>query len=176
MGKPYWQKGHACQMNEDYPSAVNLTNDYSKRTSRKVGHRCGAVVSNGKARNAPHFRVRRSKVEARKSEAGEQESPRTIPDLIRAIKRFGCRVIQIENLAWQIESSEASRGSCLLIGSYSGKQSKPSRYEGGSSRMGRSKKASRRSRNGTRSVRGSNQSASQNGRGARSVRQMARSN
>ena len=165
-------------MNESYPSAVKLSNDHPKRTPRKVGHRCGAVVSNGKARYAPNFRVRRSKMEARKPEAGEQitDSPNTIPDLIRAIKRLGCRVIQIENLAWQIESSEASRGSCLLIGSYGGKQSKPSRYASRSSRMGRGKKASRRSRNGTRSVRGGNQSASENGRGARSVRQMAGSN
>jgi len=165
-------------MNEDYPSAVTLANDYPKRTSRKVGHRCGAVVPNGKAGHAPHFRVRRSKMETRKSEASEQitDSPNTIPDLLRAIKRLGCRVIQIENLAWQIESSEASRGSCLLIGSYGGKQSKPSRYASRRSRMGRSKKASRRSRNGTRSIRGSNQSASQNGRGERSVRLMARSN
>jgi hypothetical protein len=145
-------------MNEDYPSALALANDYPKRTPRKVGHRCGAVVSNGKARYATYKRVRRSKVEARQPEAGEQESPRTIPDLLRAIEGIGCRVIQIENLAWQIESSEASRGSCLLIGSYGGKQSKPSRYEGGGSRMGRSKKASRRSRNGTRSMGRSEQS------------------
>ena len=111
-------------MNEDYPSAVTLANDYPKRTPRKVGHRCGAVVSNGKARDATNQRIRRSKVEARKSEASEQEYPRTIPDLLRAIEGLGCRVIQIENLAWQIESSEASRGSCLLIGSDSRKQSK----------------------------------------------------
>ena len=176
MGKPYWQKGHACQMNEDYPSALALANDYSKRTPRKVGHRCGAVVSNGKARYATYKRVRRSKVEARQPEAGEQESPRTIPDLLRAIEGLGCRIIQIENLAWQIESSEASRGSCLLIGSYGGKQSKPSRYEGGGSRMGRSKKASRRSRNGTRPVGRGEQGHDSDGRGAGSVRQMVGSN
>ena len=165
-------------MNEDYPSAVTLANDYAKRTPRKMGHRCGAVVSNGKARNATHFRVRRSKMEARKPEAGEQitDSPDTIPDLLRAIKRLGCRVIQIENLAWQIESSEASRGSCLLIGSYGGKQSKPSRYAVGSSRMGRSKKASGRSRNGTRTMGRNKQNNFTNGRSARSVRQMAGSN
>ena len=165
-------------MNEDYPSAVTLANDYPKRTPRKVGHRCRAVVSNGKARNAPHLRTRRSKVEARQPEASEQitDSPNTIPDLIRAIKRLGCRVIQIENLAWQIESSEASRGSCLLIGSYGGKQSKPSRHEGGSSRMGRSKKASRRSRNGTRSMGRSEPSHSSDGGSARMDNEMARSN
>ena len=165
-------------MNESYPSAVTLANDYPKRTPRKVGHRCGAVVSNGKARNAPHLRVRRSKVEARKSEASEQitNSPNTIPDLLRAIKRLGCRVIQIKNLAWKIESSEASRGSCLLIGSYGGKQSKPSRYASRSSRMGRSKKASRRSRNGTRSLGRDEQNHFTNGRGARVDNQMARRN
>ena len=103
-------------MNEDYPSAVTLANDYPKRTPRKVGHRCGAVVSNGKARYATNQRIRRSKVEARQPEAGEQESPRTIPDLLRAIEGLGCRVIQIENLAWQIESSEASRSEERRVG------------------------------------------------------------
>ena len=165
-------------MNEDYPSAVTLANDYPKRTPRKVGHRCGAVVSNGKAWNAPHFRVRRSKMEARKSKAGEQitDSPNTIHDILRAIKRLGCRVIQIENLAWTIESSEASRGSCLLIGSHGGKQSKPSRYEGGGARMGRSKKASRRSRNGTRSMGRSEPSHSSDGGSARMDNEVAWSN
>ena len=165
-------------MNEDYPSAVTIANDYTKRTPRKMGHRCGTVVSNGKARNAPHFRVRRSKMEACKSEASEQitNSPNTIPDLLRAIKRLGCRVIQIENLAWTIESSEASRGSCLLIGSHGGKQSKPSRYEGGGARMGRSKKASSRSRNGTRSMGRSKPSHSSDGGSARMDNEVARSN
>ena len=165
-------------MNENYPSAVTLANDYAKRTPRKVGHRCGSVVSNGKARNATHLRVRRSKVEARQSEASEQitDSPNTIPDLLRAIERIGCRVIQIENLAWTIESSEASRGSCLLIGSYSRKQQKPSSYEGGSSRMGRSKKASRRSRNGTRSMGRSEPSHSSDGGSAGMDNEVARSN
>ena len=165
-------------MNESYPSAVTLANDYPKRTPRKVGHRCGAVVSNGKARYAPNLRVRRSKMEARKSEAGEQitDSPNTIADLLRAIERIGCRVIQIENLAWQIESSEASRGSCLLVGSYGRKQQKPSRYEVGSSRMGRSKKASSRSRNGTRSMGRSEPSHSSDGGSAGMDNEMARSN
>jgi len=165
-------------MNEDYPSAVTLANDYPKRTPRKVGHRCGAVVSNGKAGYAPHFRVRRSKVEARKSEAGKQitDSPNTIPELLRAIEGLGCRVIQIENLAWQIESSEASRGSCLLVGSHGGKQSKPSSNEGGGARMGRSKKTSRRSRNGTRSMGRSEPSHSSHGGSARMDNEVARSN
>ena len=165
-------------MNEDYPSAVSLPNDYPKRTPRKVGHRCGTVVSNGKARNAAHIRVRRSKMEARKPEASEQitDSPNTIPDLLRAIERIGCRVIQIENLAWTIESSEASRGSCLLVGSYGRKQQKPSRYEGGGARMGRSKKASRRSRNGARSMGRSEPSHSSDGGSARMDNEVARSN
>ena len=165
-------------MNEDYPSAVTLANDYAKRTPRKVGHRCGAVVSNGKARNAPHLRVRRSKMEARKPEASEQitDSPNTIPDLLRAIERIGCRVIQIENLAWTIESSEASRGSCLLVGSYGRKQQKPSRNEGGGARMGRSKKASRRSRNGTRSMGRSEPSHSSDGGSSGMDNEVARSN
>ncbi len=156
-----------------------LVRNATIRTSETMGNIWGGDKQASKGGYAPNQRGRGSKLEDRKPKASRQKAtsnPSTIPDLLRAIEGIGCRVIQIDKLAWQIESSEASRGSCLLVGRYGGHKQKPSRYAVGSSRMGRSKKASRRSRNGTRSVRGSNQSASENGRGARSVRQMAGSN
>ena len=156
-----------------------LVRNATSRTSKTMGNIWGGGQQASQSWDAPYKRGRGSKLEDRKPKASEQKAttnPSTIPDLLRAIEGIGCRVIRLDKLAWQIESSEASRGSCLLVGSYGGKKQKPSRYEVGSSRMGRSKKASSRSRNGTRPIRGSDQSASENGRGKGSVRQMARSN
>lgn len=155
-----------------------VRNDKTNRPSLKMECLKGGHFKVRKSRDATYKRERCRALEAGESKEGQQDRDKfdTIPDLLRAIEGIGCRVIQIDKLAWTIESSEASRGSCLLIGSYGGHKQKPSSHEVSSSRMGRGKKASRRSRNGTRSIRGSNQSASQNGRGARSVRQVARSN
>ena len=155
-----------------------VRNDKTNRPSLKMECLKGGHFKVRKSRDATYKRERCRALEAGESKASQQNRDQfnTIPDLLRAIEGIGCRVIQIDKLAWQIESSEASRGSCLLVGRYGGNKQKPSSYEVGGAGMGRSKKASRRSRNGTRSVRGSNQSASENGRGARSVRQMARSN
>jgi hypothetical protein len=129
-----------------------VRNDKTNRPSLKMECLKGGHFKVREGRDAPYKRQRCRALEAGQPEKSKQNRDQfdTIPDLLRAIEGLGCRVIQIENLAWQIESSEASRGSCLLVGSYGGKQSKPSRYEGGSSRLGRSKKASGRSRNGTR--------------------------
>ena len=156
-----------------------LVRNATIRTSETMGNIWGGDKQASKGGYAPNQRGRGSKLEDRKPKASRQKAtsnPSTIPDLLRAIEGIGCRVIQIENLAWQIESSEASRGSCLLVGSYSRKQQKPSRYEGGGARMGRSKKASRRSRNGTRSVGRSESSHSSDGGSSRMDNEVARSN
>ena len=155
-----------------------VRNDKTNRPSLKMECLKGGHFKVRESRDAPYKRQRCRALETSESKESEQNRDQfdTIPELLRAIEGIGCRVIRLDKLAWQIESSEASRGSCLLVGSYCRKKQKPSRYEVSGSRMGRSKKASCRSRNGTRPIRGSNQSACENGRGKGSVRQMARSN
>ena len=157
---------------------ASVRNDKTKRAMREVGASEERNLEASKKRYAPYKRSRCRALENSQSKEAKQGEADlvSINELIRDIRKLGCRVDQIGKSAWTITPSEESRGSCLLISSEGNQRKKPSRYEGGGSRLGRSKKASRRSRNGTRPIRGSNQSASENGRGAGSVRQMARSN
>ena len=155
-----------------------VKNDKANRPRSKVECLKGGHLAVCKSRDALNKRERRRALDVEQSKAGEQDRDQfdTIPELLRAIEGLGCRVICIENLAWQIESSQERRGSCLLIGSYGGNKQKPSRYEGGGARMGRSKKASSRSRNGTRSMGGGEPSHSSDGGSSRMDNEVARSN
>lgn len=159
-------------MNEDYPSAVTIANDYSKGTLRKVGNGQRPNVQTCKERYASYKRSGRTSVEACQSKKGQPSATdlATINELIRDIRNLGLRVVKVGKLAWKIDSSEEGGTCCLLIGS-EGKQGwKPGSNEGGDCGMGRSKKKGKRSRNGTRSIRRSHKSRHQNGRGAGSVR------
>ena len=129
-------------------------------------------------RYAPNKRSRCRALENCQSKESKQGKADliSISELIRDIRELGCRVDQIGKSAWTITPSEESRGSCLLISSEGGQRKKPSRYEGGSSRMGRSKKASRRSRNGTRSLGRNESSYFTDGRSAGMDNQVARRN
>ena len=111
-------------------------------------------------------------METSKSKKAKPSATNLAPiyDLIRDIRNLGLRVVKVGKLAWQIDSSEKGRASCLLIGGESKQGRKPGCYEGGDCGMGRGKKKSKRSRNGTRSIRGSNKSRHPNGRSAGSVR------
>lgn len=155
-----------------------VRNDKTKRAMRQMGSNKGGNLPVSESGYAPNKRSGCRALENSKSKEAKQGEADlvSISELIRDIRELGCRVDQIGKSAWTITSSEESRGSCLLISSESNQRKKPSRYEGGSARLGRSKKASRRSRNGTRSMGRGEQSHDSDGRGARSVRQMARGN
>ena len=155
-----------------------LVRNATIRTSKTMGNIWGGDKQASKSGYAPYKRSRCRALENSQSKEAKQGEADlvSIHELIRDIRKLGCRVDQIGKSAWTITSSEESRGSCLLISSESNQRKKPSRYAGGGARMGRSKKASSRSRNGTRSMGRGEQSHDSDGRGARSVRQMARGN
>lgn len=59
-------------MNEDYPSAVKLTNDKSKRALPEMGIQPRAGFKNGQKRNAPGFRSFSHEVEAGEHEDAQK--------------------------------------------------------------------------------------------------------
>ena len=157
---------------------ASVRNDTTKGAMREMGASEERNLKASKKGYAPYKRSRCRALENSQSKEAKQGEADlvSINELIRDIRKLGCRVDQIGKSAWTITSSEESRGSCLLISSEGNQRKKPSRYEGGGSGMGRSKKASCRSRNGTRSMGRGEQSHDSDGRGKGSVRQMAGSN
>jgi len=126
-----------------------VMNDKTKRTMRGVGNNQGSNFPNGKSGNAPHFRSRRKQMAIAKSEETKSSSanPQTLGQLIRAIRSLGlCRVTQIGNNEWQIDSSEEGRVGCLLVSGKGKPRRKPGGYEGGDSRLGRGKEKGKRGR------------------------------
>jgi len=164
-------------MNEAYPSAVTLANDLSKRNSGKVGRKSCQNMYDGKERNAPHFRSRRKQMAITKPKEAKPSSahPQTIGQLIRAIRSLGlCRITQIGNNEWQIDSREEGRVSCLLVSGKGKPRRKPGGDEGGNPRLGRSKEKGKRGRDRTRPVRRTNQSHNANKRSARNIYEVFR--
>ena len=158
-----------------WPSLV--MNDKTKRTMRGVGNNQGSNFPNGQSGNAPHFRSRRKQMAVAKSEKAKPSSahPQTIGQLIRAIRSLGlCRITQIGNNEWQIDSREEGRVSCLLVSGQSKPRRKPGCNEGGNSRLGRGKEKGKRGRDRTRPVRGANQSHNANKRSARNIYEVFR--
>jgi len=153
-----------------WPSLV--MNDKTKRTMRGVGYNQGSNFPNGQIGNAPHFRSRRKQMAVAKPEEAKPSSanPQTIGQLIRAIRSLGlCRITQIGNNEWQIDSREEGRVSCLLVSSQSKPRRKPGGDEGGNSRLGRGKEKGKRGRDRTRTIRRANQGHNANKRSARNI-------
>ena len=158
-----------------WPSLV--MNDKTKRTMRGVGNNQGSNFPNGQSGNAPHFRSRRKQMAVAKSEKAKPSSahPQTIGQLIRAIRSLGlCRITQIGDNEWQIDSCEEGGASCLLVSSKSKSRRKPGGDEGGNPRMGRGKEKSKRGRDRTRTIRRANQGYNANKRGSRNIYEIFR--
>ena len=66
-------------MNENYPSAVKLTNDKTSRASGEVGVRPRPSLKDGEGRDASHIRGRCDAVEAGESKKGFYKSPSASP-------------------------------------------------------------------------------------------------
>lgn len=154
MGKPHQQEGHACQMNEDYPSAIDIANDYAKRAQRKMEHRQGATLKNGKAGDASYLRIGRSTMEAGKSNKGKHSkvNPSEIFAVLRATERIRRKLIQIGKFLGKIGEVKENRGGRLRSSGKSKERRKPSCDAVCNQWVGRSQEASIRSRNGTRSL------------------------
>ena len=141
-------------MNEDYPSAIALANDYAKRTPRKMGHRQGATLKDGKAGDASHFRIGRSTMAIGKSNKGKhlQPHPSEIVAVLRATERIRRKLVQIGKFLGKIGEVKENRSGRLRSSGESKERRKPSCDAVCNQWMGRSQEASIRSRNGTRSL------------------------
>lgn len=149
-----------------------VMNDKTKGAMRKMGTYQGGNFPNGKGGNAPHLRGRRKQVAADKPKETKPSSahPQTLGQLIRAIRSLGvCRINQIGDNEWQIDSSKEGRVSCLLVSRSSLPRRKPSCTKGGDPRLGRGKEKSKRGRNRTRSIRRANQGHNANKRSPRNI-------
>ena len=158
-----------------WPSPV--MNDKTKRTMRGVGNNQGSNFPNGQGGDASHLRSRRKPMAVGKSKKAKPSSahPQTIGQLIRAIRSLGlCRITQIGNNEWQIDSREEGRVSCLLVSSQSKPRRKPGCDEGGDPRLGRGKEKGKRGRDRTRPVRGTNQGHNANKRSSRNIYEVFR--
>ena len=153
-------------------------NDTANRFSSEVGNGQRPNFKNGKGRNATHKRKRCRALEVSKSKEPKPIATNlvSIGKLLRDIRGLGHRITQVANATWEITSCEEGRNGCLLVGDAILQRELASSYASRRARLGRSKKASRRSRNGTRSMGRGEQSNDSDGRGKGSVRQMARSN
>jgi len=153
-----------------WPSLV--MNDKTKRTMRGVGNNQGSNFSNGKSGNAPHLRSRRKPMAVGKSKEAKPHSTKaqTLADLLRSIRCLGiCRLTKIGNSAWQIDSSEEGRASCLLVidRRISGKERRGD--EGRSSWTQSSQKERSRGGNRTGTIRGASQNNNANKRSSRNI-------
>ena len=160
------------------PLSENNQYAHTERDRRKMGNQSCKSMYYGQKRHANYKHIGGREMETGKSKkTGEGKGDLiTIDKLIRDISNLGCRITKIGDSAWQIDSWEEGRASCILISSAVSKGKKPSRHEGSGARMGRGKKASRRSRDGTRSMGRSEPSHSSDGGSARMDNEVARSN
>ena len=117
-------------------------NDSASGLGKKMGNGQRPDFKYGKGGYASYKRVRRIPLEVSESEKAKQTATdlATINELIRDIRNLGLRVVKVGKLAWQIDSSEKGRTSCLLLGSEGKQGRKPGSDEGGDCGMGRSKK------------------------------------
>jgi len=130
-----------------WPSPV--MNDKTKRTMRGVGNNQGSDFPNGQSGDASHLRSRRKPMAVGKSKKAKPGSahPQTIDQLLGAIRSLGlCRITQIGNNEWQIDSREEGRVSCILVSGKGKPRRKPGGYEGGDPRLGRGKEKGKRGR------------------------------
>lgn len=147
-------------------------NDNPKTIMRCMGNRQGSNFKDGKGRNASHLRGRRKQMAADKPKETKPSSshPQTLGQLIRAIRSLGiCRINQIGDNEWQIDSSKEGRVSCLLVSRASLPRRKPGSTKGGDPRLGRGKEKGQRGRGGTRPIRRANQGHHANKRSPRSI-------
>ena len=153
-------------------------NDTANRFSSEVGNGQRPNFKNGKGGDATYKRERCRALETSKSKESKQTPTNliSIGELLRDIRGLGHRITQVANATWEITSCEEGRNGCLLVGDAVLQRELASSYASRRARMGRSKKASRRSRNGTRSMGRNKQNNFTNGGSARSVWQVVGSN
>jgi len=153
-------------------------NDTPNRFSSEVGNGQRPNFKNGKGRNATYKRKRCRALEVSESKKSKSIATNlvSIGELLRDIRGLGHRVTQVANATWEITSCEAGRNGCILVGDAILQRKLASSYASRRARMGRGKKKSCRSRNGTRSMGRDKQNNFANGRSTRSVRQMVGSN